>query len=80
MSRADAVVSTGGSFDVRRGLDTHCVEYSKPALFLAASGPQGKVEVDYSVVFVLVHIQCRGSSSFCFFLAKSIPILTCSEC
>ena len=44
-STAGAVISAGGSFDLRRGVEAFCVEHTLPLLDLAVEGAAGQVEL-----------------------------------
>ena len=44
-SKASAVISAGGSFDLRRGVEALCVEHSLPLLDLAVEGTAGQAEL-----------------------------------
>ena len=44
-SNAGAVISAGGSFDLRRGVEALCVEHSLPLLDLAVEGLAGQAEL-----------------------------------
>jgi len=44
-SKASAVISAGGSFDLRRGVEALCIEHSLPLLDLAVEGAAGQAEL-----------------------------------